>query len=163
MNASDALLSLSSPSRRRPQLDPLRVLGLIRVSTEDQALGVAAQRKALGAWCSAHDAELIEVFSDVGVSGGAPLDERLGLMAAIDALTRLKAGTILVLRRDRLARDSVSAGIAQRLIERQGAVVRSCDGMADTTGPEGALLRAVLDALAEYERLLIKSRTKSAL
>lgn len=163
MNASEALLSLSSPSRRRPQLDPLRVIGVVRVSTEDQSLSVAAQRKAMQTWCRTHDAELVEVFSDVGVSGGAPLDERLGLMAAIDAVTKLKAGTVLVLRRDRLARDAVSAGIAQRLIERQGGVVRSCDGMTDAQGPEGALLRAVLDALAEYERLLIRARTKSAL
>lgn len=35
--------------------------------------------------------------------------------------------------------------------------------MADAQGPEGALLRAILDALAEYERLLIRARTKSAL
>lgn len=163
MNASAALHSLSAPKRRRAQLDPLRVIGLVRVSTEDQALGEAAQRRAIESWCREQGATLVGTFADVGVSGGAPLDQRLGLMRAIDAVEELRAGIILVLRRDRLARDAVSAGIVQRLVERQGAVIRCCDGLTDTPGPEGVLLRAVLDALAEYERLLIRGRTKSAL
>jgi len=163
MNASAALLNLSAPTRRQRHLDPLRVAGLVRVSTDDQSLSVAAQRKALAAWCRTNGAELVEVFADVGVSGGAPLDQRLQLLKAVDSLTVLNMGTVLCVRRDRLARDAVSAGIVQRLIERQGAVIRCCDGASDTPGPEGVLLRAVLDALAEFERLLIAARTKSAL
>lgn len=100
MNASSALLDLASPSRRRRQLDPLRVAGVVRVSTDDQALSVAAQRKALAAWCREHGAELVEVFADVGVSGGAPLDQRVELMRAIDSLVPQDIGTVLVVRRD---------------------------------------------------------------
>jgi hypothetical protein len=70
---------------------PKRVVGYVRVSTDDQTLGPAAQRGALERWCRANGAELVATFDDVGVSGAAPLDERPGLVTALDALRPLGA------------------------------------------------------------------------
>jgi len=62
--------------RRKRDADPDKVIGYIRVSTDEQALGPEAQREALNAWCEAHGARLCAVFEDIGVSGAIPLEKR---------------------------------------------------------------------------------------
>jgi len=143
--------------------DPRKVVGYLRVSTEDQSLGPDAQRATLVRWCHAHGAELVATFIDHGVSGGAPLDKRPALLEALAALKEHGAGVLLVAKRDRLARDKMVAAMVERLAERAGATVRTADGAGEGDGPEAILMRRIVDAFAEYERLLIKARTKAAL
>jgi DNA invertase Pin-like site-specific DNA recombinase len=69
----------------------------------------------------------------------------------------------LVARRDRLARDVLTAALVERLCERDGARVLTADGTANGDGPEAALMRTLLDAFAAYERALIRARTRAAL
>lgn len=148
---------------RRRAGDLARVVGYLRVSTDEQHLGPQAQRDALERWCQAHGAELVTVCEDLGVSGAAELEKRPGLLAALDALAAHGAGALLVAKRDRLARDTMLAAMIERLAERAGARVLSADGTGNEQSPEGALLRAMVDAFAAYERALIRSRTKAAL
>lgn len=136
-------------------------VGYVRVSTDDQTLSVAAQRTRITSWCAERQLTLIAVHEDVGVSGGADLDKRPGLLTAIDALM---PGMVLVaVKRDRLARDTMNAAMIERLAERAGAKVLTCDGAGEGDSPEAKLMRAMIDAFAEYERQLIKARTKAAL
>ena len=152
------------PRRPSPSPDAKRVVGYVRVSTDDQALGPVAQRDALARWCAAHGAELVDVFEDIGVSGAAPLDARPGLLAAVDALAERGAGVLLVAKRDRLARDPMVAAMIERLAERDGARVLSAAGEGtEGTDPTAILMRRIVDAFAEYERLMIRARTRSAL
>jgi len=142
------------------------VVGYIRVSTEDQNLGPDAQRAALEAWAAAHGAELVAVFEDLGVSGATPAADRPGLLAALGAVVDLEANVLLVAKRDRLARDVVEAAMTERLAARSGARVVSAAGEGtdgDADDPSGLLLRRLVDAFAEYERAMIRSRTKAAL
>lgn len=149
--------------RGRRQGDSARVVGYLRVSTDEQQLGPEAQRRALETWCAAHGAELVAVCQDHGVSGGAELVRRPGLLAALDALGAHGAGVLLVAKRDRLARDVMVAAMVERLAERSGARVLSADGIGAEQTPEGMLLRGLVDLFAQYERALIRSRTKAAL
>jgi site-specific DNA recombinase len=140
---------------------PTAALGYIRVSTDDQTLSVEAQRTRLVRWCAERHIALVAVQEDVGVSGGAALDKRPGLMAALDALA---PGMLLVaVKRDRLARDTMNAAMIERLAERAGAQVLTCDGAGEGDSPEAGLMRHMIDAFAEYERQLIKARTKGAM
>ena len=102
------------------------VVGYVRVSTEEQRHGSAAQRDALERWCAANGAELVDVFEDHGVSGAAPLDQRPALLDALGALT--DGAVLLVARRDRLARDVMAAAMLERLAERAGARIVAADG-----------------------------------
>lgn len=137
------------------------VVGYIRVSTEDQSLSVETQRARLQSWCAERHLALVAVQEDIGISGGAALDKRPGLMAALEALTPGMA--LVAVKRDRIARDTMNAAMIERLAERAGARVLTCDGAGEGDSPEAKLMRTMIDAFAEYERQLIKARIKAAL
>ncbi len=151
------------PRIHRTRPDRKRVVGYVRVSTSEQALGPEAQLAALRSWCAARGAELVAVREDLGVSGAAPLDRRPGLLAALDALREYSAGVLLVAKRDRLARDVVVSAMAERLAARRGAEVQSADGAGNGSEPADQLMRTMVDAFAQYERALIRARTSAAL
>ena len=67
---------------------PVTIIGYIRVSTDEQSLSVEAQHQALTRWCQTHEAQLLAVYEDVGVSGSTPLEKRPGLLSALNALAR---------------------------------------------------------------------------
>jgi DNA invertase Pin-like site-specific DNA recombinase len=144
---------------------PIRVVGYVRVSTEDQRHGPSAQRDALASWCERHGAELVAVLDDLGVSGGAPLEDRPGLVESLSALESLSATVLLVAKRDRLARDPIVAAMVEAAAARVGARVVSAagEGTEDPADPTSLLMRRIVDAFAEYERMLIRARTRAAL
>ncbi len=147
---------------RTKQGSPTKAIGYLRVSTEEQSLGPVAQRESLEKWANANNVTLVAVFQEE-VSGGAELDKRTQLLAAVDSLKSHGAGILIVAKRDRLARDTMLAAMIERLVERAGGTIRSSDGVGNGTGPESQLLRGMIDLFAQYERALIKSRTKAAL
>jgi site-specific DNA recombinase len=145
----------------RPPPTPSRIIGYIRASTDEQHLSVEAQRAELARWCQVRRVTLATIYEDVGRSGGAPLEKRPGLLAALAALTRGSA--LLVVRRDRLARDILAAAMAERIAAKAGASILAADGTGAGDGPEAVLLRTIIDAFAQYERALIALRTKAGL
>jgi len=139
----------------------VKAIGYIRVSTDEQHLGTEAQALALQAYADSHGFELAPACIDRGISGATPLDGRPGLLAAVAQLG--PGDVLLVTRRDRLARDVVVAALVERLVERAGARIVSCAGEGSEGGPAGELMRSIIDAFAQYERALIRSRTRAAL
>jgi DNA invertase Pin-like site-specific DNA recombinase len=146
---------------RATTVSPGPVIGYIRVSTEEQSLSVDAQRQALLRWCQAHQTPLRAIYEDIGVSGGTPLEKRPGLLQALQALTR--DSLLLVVRRDRLARDTLTAALAERFAQHAGAHIVTVSGEGNGDGPEAQLMRTILDAFAQYEKALIVLRTKAGL
>jgi len=149
---------------RKPAADPTIAIGAVRVSKDEQTLSPEAQRDAMARWCAAHGVTLAAVFEDIDVCGAAPLDERAGLLAALDALPAHGAGLLLVAKRDRLSRDPILTAMVERLAERSGARLVSAAGEGtEDDGPASILMRRIVDAFAEYERALIRARTRDAL
>ena len=138
-----------------------QAVAYIRVSTDDQHLGPDAQREAIRAHCERSGLHLVAEHLDHGVSGGAPLDKRPALMAALDDLT--PGAVLVVAKRDRLARDTMAAAMLERLAARAGASIETANGAGNGDSPEALLMRRMMDAFAEYERALIRARTKAAL
>ncbi len=143
--------------------DPTKAVAYLRASTERQDLSPDAQRAAISRWAEAHGVVVVATHADLGVSGGAPLEDRPALLAALEAVRVNHAGVLVVAKRDRLARDVLTAALVERLCEREGARVLTADGTGNGDGPEAALMRTLLDAFAAYERALIRSRTRAAL
>src|SRR3954453_21687009 len=128
-------------------------IGYARVSTDDQTL--ALQHDALrAAGC--------EVIHEDRLSGAAA--NRPGL---ITALAACQSGDVLhVWKLDRLGRSMAElVGIVDDLKGRGvGLKVLTGEGAAiDTTRPEGRLIFGVFAAFAEFERELIRERTKAGM
>jgi site-specific DNA recombinase len=137
-----------------------RCIAYLRVSTATQKESLAAQRQAILAWAKTHGKVITEWFEEV-ISGKLEMHQRPQLVAAVGELK--KGDTLVVWRRDRLARNIVTAAIVERLAGAQGASIIATDGGDFGDGPEGRLLRTIVDAIAEYERMLIIARTRAAL
>jgi DNA invertase Pin-like site-specific DNA recombinase len=136
-----------------------------RVSTDEQAesgLGLAAQEAACRVCAARLGLELVSVHADEGVCSVDPIDKRPGLL---EAIARLGKGDVLIVaKRDRLGRDPIVVAMIEAMIKRRGARVVSAAGEGtEGDGPTDILMRRIVDAFSEYERLVIKARTKSAL
>ena len=128
----------------------MSLIGYARVSTDDQT--TAPQTDALRA---AHCVEIHEEQASGG-SRARPVLARV--------LDRVKPGdTLVVVRIDRLARSlSHLLEVIDRL-EQRGAHFRSLHDPIDTASPQGKFTLQVLGAAAEFERALIRERTKAGL
>lgn len=139
-----------------------RAIGYLRVSTESQAdsgLGLEAQQAAISAAATRIGLPLEEVFTDT-VSGGLALEYRPGLLAALDVLG--SGDALIVAKRDRLGRDVLHVSMIQRLVERKGARIVSPD-TPDDDSPTSILIRQILDAFSQFERQIIRQRTRAAM
>ena len=126
------------------------LIGYARVSTEDQTLG--PQLDALRA------AGCHEVFEEFG-SGASRSRPQLAA-----ALARVRRGdTLVVARIDRLARSLSHLLQVVETLRTRDAHFRSLADPIDTTGPSGVLVLQMLGAVAEFERSLIRERTKAGL
>ena len=149
-------------SRRRAPRNQLRAVAYLRVSTDQQDLGMDAQRTQITDWAARGGVEVLAWHED-RVSGGADLEDRPGLADALGALARSDAALFVVAKRDRLARDTTNAGLFVRTVERCGATVASADGVGAGTDPAAKMIVGMLDVIAEFERKQIGGRTKAAL
>lgn len=143
----------------------MEAVGYLRVSTEQQAdsgLGLEAQKKAIEEYAQKSGYVVSEFFSDEGLSGSLSVEKRPGMLAAIASLPR--GGLFIVAKRDRLGRDPFVVAMVESAISRKKAKIVSAAGEGtENDDPSSILMRRMVDAFGEYERLIIKSRTKSAL
>lgn len=149
--------------KRNAPGNPKVAVAYVRVSTEEQSLGPQAQRDAVARWAASHGVQVAAVFEDAGVSGGTAMEKRPALLAALGALREHGAGLLVAAKRDRIARDPMITALIEQAAGRSGAVVSTADGASDGAGPEGALMRGIVDVFAAYERGVIRSRTRAAL
>jgi len=150
-------------TRKAPKGDTTKAIGYLRVSTDRQELGPEAQRAAIEAWAAANGVAVIAWHCDAGVSGGSDLAERPALIAALGEMRAAGAGVLVVGKRDRLARDTVVAGLIERAVAQCGGAVVSADGVGNGSDPAAQFMRSIIDAAAQYERGLIRARTRAAL
>jgi len=143
----------------------MNAITYLRVSTDEQTesgAGMAAQSDACQAYAERSGLEVAASYSDEGISGAAGLDKRPGLLDAIAALGR--GDVLVVAKRDRLGRDPIVVAMIEAAVIRKGAKVVSAAGEGtEGDGPTDVLMRRIVDAFSEYERLVIGARTKAAL
>lgn len=126
----------------------MALIGYARVSTDEQSVdSQIAELKQAG--CA-------EVFHE-NVSGVSR--DRPQLKAA---LRRVGSGdTLVVVRIDRLARSLENLLDLINGLERKGAQFKSLADMIDTGSPQGRFTLHIIGAVAEFERALIRERTKA--
>ena len=125
------------------------LIGYARVSTEDQDLSL--QREALkGAGCQ-------RIYEEKS-SGANRFRPELSRM-----LDQLRAGDVVIVSRlDRLARSTRHLlEIAEQLKEGEAGLRSLHEPWADTTSAAGRMVLTVFAGIAEFERELIRERTRS--
>jgi len=141
------------------------IYAYLRVSTDQQTesgAGMDAQKEACELYAKRMGAEIIEFFKDEGFSGSLPLEKRPNLFNAISVLK--KDDILLVAKRDRLGRDLIGVAMIESAVCRKGAKIISAAGEGtENNDPSSILMRRMIDAFSEYERLIIGVRTKAAL
>ncbi|RKF12355.1 recombinase family protein [Roseovarius spongiae] len=127
------------------------LIGYARVSTEDQTPLPQSQVLKSAGCAEIHEEQ---------ASGG----NRARPVLSLNMLERVAKGdTLVVVRIDRLARSlSHLLEVIERL-EAKGAFFRSIQDPIDTASPQGKFTLQVLGAAAEFERALIRERTKAGL
>lgn len=148
---------------KRVQRDPATAIAYLRVSTGKQELGLDAQKSAIQAWATRNDVTIAAWYEDQGVKGSTPLEQRPGLLSAMTGVAEHNASKLVILRRDRIARDVLVAGLIDRAVEGFGAQVYSVDGGGNGRSPTEVFTKTILDASSQLERAMIASRTKAAL
>lgn len=126
------------------------LIGYARVSTDDQDLSL--QRDALTAvGCG-------RIFTDT-MSGSKA--ERPGLTAALDH--GRPGDTLVVWRLDRLGRSLTNLIELMTTLDEKEIGFKSLSEQIDTTTSGGKLVFHIFGALAEFERELIRERTRAGL
>jgi DNA invertase Pin-like site-specific DNA recombinase len=135
----------------------------IRVSKDEQCLGTDAQRATIRAWAARESFQIATWHIDRGVCSVTPVENRPALRAALASVRESGAGMLVVAKRDRIARDVVLAAGIERAAKSMGARLISADGSGNGDTPADGFMRTIVDGAAEYERALIRSRTRAAL
>ncbi len=126
------------------------LIGYARVSTDDQHLDL--QHSAL------RDAGCEKIYDDR--KSGAGLD-RQGLHQALDVV---REGDVLVVwRLDRLARSLKDLITLSQRLEAAHVGLKSLQESIDTSNASGRLFFHIMGALGEFERNLIRERTRAGL
>lgn len=142
----------------------MKIIGYVRVSTDQQVesgLGLEGQAKAIEEYALKLNLPC-QIFIDAGLSGSLALDKRPGMLESISLLT--KGSIFVVAKRDRLGRDALVMAMIESAVKRKGAKIVSLAGEGtESDDPSSILMRRLVDAFGEYERLIIGARTKVAL
>lgn len=128
----------------------MALIGYARVSTDEQdTAGQLNELRAAG--CT--------VVIEDKASGGSRDRPKLS-----QALERVRVGdTLLVVRIDRLARSLSHLLEIVETLRAKGAYFKSINDPIDTSSAQGMLMTQMLGAFAEFERALIRERTRAGL
>lgn len=143
-------------------------VGYIRVSSERQVRegqGLEIQEKSIIKYCKENNIELIDIFSDEGISGAESFDKREGLAKAIDkikSLARSKTPVdyLVSQKLDRIARNTMLLGYLEFELTKVKCSIISSDQKFEDT-PNGVLMKDIIVAFASFEKKMINMRTNS--
>lgn len=147
---------------------PKRAVGIVRVSKTAGREGETfhspvTQRDRIVAECNRQNFELIEVHDELDVSGGKPLEQRTGLLSAVEAIEGGKAEVVVAAYLDRLTRSVRVRGEVIERVEAAGGMVLTVDMGVQTDATAGQWLTGTMSsAVAEYLRRTTAERSAVA-
>lgn len=158
-----------TPKRRRRTVVRManQAIGYIRVSTDKQVKsggGMAAQRTLIEGFAKLNDLEIIGWYvEDEAVSGSIRPSDRPAMSRALEALSTGPASVFLFKDQTRVGRNASDLLQLRDRADAEGWRLAGSDGKLDNSTPAGRMQFTVLAAFSEYERDMIRSRTREAL
>jgi DNA invertase Pin-like site-specific DNA recombinase len=143
----------------------VKAFAYLRVSGRSQVDGDGFDRQLLACqkYAADNDYEIAEVFREEAVSGTKELDDRPALAALLVALEENGIKTVLIEKLDRLARDLMVQETIIADFQRRGFTLISVyepDLCSDD--PSRKLMRQIMGAIAEYDRVMIVQKLRAA-
>jgi len=145
-----------------------KAVSYLRVSGKGQVRGdgLPRQRDAVKRFARSKGLQIVQEFSDEGVSGTKELECRAGLAALLDFVESDGIRFVLIERADRLARDLVVGEVILGRFRSLGVQVVAADSGTELTvgddDPTRKLIRQVLGAVAEYDKAVTVLKLRAA-
>jgi site-specific DNA recombinase len=142
----------------------MKVVGYIRVSTEDQARGgvsLAAQHTKLAAYAVVKDWTLMEIIRDEGFS--AKHLKRPGVQRLLSLVDAGQVDVVMIYKLDRLTRSVADLDKLMKLFDKKGVALVSLQESLDATTATGRLMMNLLASVSQWEREVIGERTRDAM
>jgi DNA invertase Pin-like site-specific DNA recombinase len=133
----------------------------VRVSTDKQS--VENQVTALRHIAERRGWEIVEQYSDAGISGAKGRDKRAGLDRLLNDAQRREFDVVMAWAIDRLGRSLIDLLGTFQTLHACGVDVYLDQQSIDTTTPAGKLMFQVCGAFAEFERNMIQQRIHAGL
>jgi DNA invertase Pin-like site-specific DNA recombinase len=133
----------------------------VRVSTDAQT--VENQVRELRQVARRRGWDVVEVYSDAGISGAKGRNGRPGLDSMLKDASRRKFDIVMAWAIDRLGRSLIDLLDTIQHLEACGVDLYLDQQAIDTTTPMGKLVFQVTGAFAEFERTMIRQRVKAGL
>jgi len=130
-----------------------------RVSTGKQDDSLDEQIRLIREYCKRNDFEIYKVFSETASGAKEDRKEFNGLMHEVEMRTN-SFDAIVVLKLDRFSRSLQSLVNSIEFLKDRKVDFISIQDNIETTTPAGKLMFHIFGALAEFERGLIRERTK---
>ncbi|WP_310552165.1 recombinase family protein [Paenibacillus glufosinatiresistens] len=144
----------------------MNVIGYIRVSTSGQAkdgYSLAYQQDEIRSYCQEQGWNLMNIYSDEGISG-AKVDEealevdRIGFQSMLAARSTQTIDAVIVLNTSRLWRSDIVKVLVHREFKKHGVDVRSIEQPTYSIykkDPNDFLINGLMELLDQYQRLEI--------
>src|SRR6516162_9253620 len=133
----------------------------VRVSTDKQT--VENQVRELRQIAERRGWEVVEQYSDAGISGSKGRDDRPGLDQMLKDAQRRRFDVVMAWAIDRLGRSLIDLLGTIQTLEACGVDLYLDQQAIDTTTPAGRLMFQVTGAFAEFERSMIRTRANAGL
>jgi DNA invertase Pin-like site-specific DNA recombinase len=133
----------------------------VRVSTDSQT--VENQIRELRQVAGRRGWDVVEVYSDAGISGAKGRNGRPGLDTMLKDASRRKFDIVMAWAIDRLGRSLINLLDTIQHLEACGVDLYLDQQAIETTTPMGKLVFQLTGAFAEFERTMIRQRIKAGL
>ncbi len=122
------------------------------------------QREAVNKFAKSAGYEVIAEYSDDGVKGADPVDQRRGFAAMLDHIAGNGVRTIIVETASRFARDLIVQETGWRMLKEAGITLiaaDSPDAFLDDT-PTAVMIRQILGSVSQFEKAMLVAKLKGA-
>jgi len=141
-----------------------RLLGYVRVSTEEQAihgLSIEAQTAALQEWAKSNGHKLVGVYTDAGISARKPASKRPELQRLLADVAAGKGELIVFTKLDRWFRNIAEYYKVQEVLEKHHVDWRTIHEDYDTSTAAGRLKINIMLSVAQDEADRTSERIKA--
>jgi DNA invertase Pin-like site-specific DNA recombinase len=146
----------------------LKAVAYFRTSSETNVGGdkdtLKRQREAIAKYAGAAGYHVIAEYTDDGVKGADPVDQRPGFAAMMKHIASNGVRTILVETASRFARDLIVQETGWRFLKDAGITLIAVDSpnaFLDDT-PTAVMIRQILGSVSQFEKAMLVAKLKGA-